>query len=54
MRWLLEAGIFIASIIAGLLLGGLVPARIVPEIWRRPVGAFLAGLGIALAVIALS
>ena len=51
MRWLLEVGIFIAGIMAGLLLGGLVPARIVPIMWRRPVGAFL---GVALAMIALS
>ncbi len=54
MRWLLELGIFVASIMAGLLFGGLVPARLVPEIWRRPVGAFLAGVGVALAVIAIS
>jgi hypothetical protein len=52
MRWLLELGIFVASIMAGLVLGGLVPARIVPADWRRPVGAFLVGLGIALALIA--
>jgi hypothetical protein len=45
MRWLLELGIVVASIMAGLVLGGLGPASIVPEVWRRLVGALLVGVG---------
>ncbi len=54
MRPLLEVGIFVVSVVAGLLLGGLVPERIPPRSWRLPIGAFLLGAGIALALIVLS
>jgi len=54
MRSLLGIGIFVASVAAGLVLGGLLPEGLVPKAWRLPIGAFLVGLGIALAVIALS
>jgi hypothetical protein len=54
MRWLLEIGIFVVSIMAGLLLGGLVPEGLPPKFWRLPMGVFLVGVGIILAVIAFS
>jgi hypothetical protein len=54
MRWLLEIGIFVVSIMAALLLGGLVPEGFPPKFWRLPIGASLVGVGIILAVIALS
>jgi len=54
MRGVLEIGLFVLSIIAGLILGGLVPEELLPKSWRLPIGALLVGVGIALAVIALS
>ena len=51
MRLLLGIGIFVASVAAGFVLGGLLPERLLPKAWRLPIGAFLVGAGIALAVI---
>ena len=54
MRLLLGIGIFVASVMAGFVLGGFLPEGLLPKAWRLPIGAFLIGVGIALAVIALS
>jgi hypothetical protein len=54
MRSLLGVGIFLASVAAGFVLGGLLPEKLLPKAWRLPIGAFLVGVGIALAVILLS
>lgn len=54
MRSLLGVGVFLASVTAGFVLGGLVPESLLPRAWRLPIGAFLVGVGIALAVILLS
>ena len=54
MMWLLEIGIFASSMMAGLILAGRIPKGLLPESWRVPVGAMLAGAGIALAVIGFS
>lgn len=54
MNLILEIGIFAASVMVGLILGGRVPAGMLPQSWRLPVAAFLVGMGMALAVIGLS
>ena len=52
-RWLPEIGIFVVSIMAGFILGGMVPEEFLPRFWRLVIGVFLVGAGIMLAVIAL-
>ena len=54
MQWLFEIGIFAACIMAGSILGGLVPTGLLPQSWRIPIVAVLVGIGIALAVIGFS
>jgi hypothetical protein len=54
MKWPLEIGIFAAAVMAGSLLGGLVPPGLIPQSWRIPIAALLVGIGIALAVIGFS
>jgi len=54
MRGLPEIGVIVLSIIAGLILGGFVPEELLPKSWRQPIGALLVGVGLVLAVIALS
>lgn len=49
MRWLFAIGLFVA----GVVLGWFLPTLPVPKSWRIPLGAFLIGAGIALAVLAL-
>ena len=54
MHELFKVGIFSAAIIAGLLLGGIVPKGVVKESWRIPVAVALVLAGIMLAVLAWS
>ena len=54
MTWLFEIGIFAASILAGLVLGGFLPGDVFPKIWQLRVAAVLVGIGFALAVIGFS
>ena len=51
MKWFLEIGIFAASILAGLLLGDLVPGQFLSKSWRIAIAAMLIGIGIILAII---
>jgi len=53
MKWLLEIGIFVVSIMAGLVISGLMPEGLPPRSWQLPISAFLIAAGIALAVLAL-
>jgi hypothetical protein len=53
MGWPLEFGIFVVSITAGLVLGGLMPEGLPPRSWRLPISALLIVAGLALAVVAL-
>ena len=54
MRLLLGIGVFVASVMAGFVLSGFLPEGLLPKAWRLPIGAFLIGVGIALAVIAIT
>jgi hypothetical protein len=51
MKWFLEVGIFAASILAGLLLGDLVPGQLLSKSWRMPIATMLIAIGITLAII---
>jgi hypothetical protein len=54
MNGFLRIGIFAAGLIAGLLLGGVVPLALIRESWRIPIAVLFIAAGIALAVIGLS
>ena len=54
MKWLLEIGIFAASILAGLFLGDLVPMRSLTRSWRIAIAAVLIAIGIALTIVGFS
>jgi MFS family permease len=54
MNGFMRIGIFAAGLIAGLLLGGVVPTALIKESWRIPIAVLLVAAGIALAVIGLS
>jgi hypothetical protein len=51
MKWLIEIGMFSASILAGMLLADLAPIRLLSRSWRIPIAAALVGIGIVLAII---
>jgi hypothetical protein len=51
---LLKIEVFAAGIIAGLLLGGVVPKSAIRESWRLPIAVALVAAGIALALIGSS
>jgi hypothetical protein len=50
----MKISIFAAAVVAGLLLGGVVPAALIKETWRTPLAILLVAAGILLAVIGFS
>jgi MFS family permease len=54
MNGFMRIGIFAVGLIAGLLLGGVVPRALIKESWRIPIAILLVAAGIVLAVIGLS
>ena len=54
MNGFMRIGIFAVGLIAGLLLGGVVPRALIKESWRIPIALILVAAGIVLAVIGLS
>jgi len=54
MNVLFKIGVFAFGIIAGLLLAGVVPKKVIRESWRLPIAVALVAAGIALAMIGLS
>lgn len=54
MGLMVQMAVFAAAIIAGLLLGGLVPKALVKDAWRLPIAVAFIAAGIAIAALAWS
>lgn len=53
MTYKVQIAVFVAGLLAGLLLGGVIPKALIKEAWRLPIALMCIAAGIAIAAIAL-